>query len=203
VKLMLLQIEGSGGNPGAYLHGQVFTPVPVWYVPLGTSPTHFLGNYYAQHVGEISFDLNIFSGTQAPDRAITLDLLSTLGTGDFSQGVEAYKIGANISILPVGWKQYSFSLDATSIPPGWVVLRGDGSPGTDADWRRLMQDVETIGFELGKPGFAYPALNGWDLGLDNVRISQRVPESGPGVMFPVTVLLLGVSYRALSQKAAF
>ena len=34
----LLQIEPSGGNPGAYLHGQVFTPVPVWYVPLGTSP---------------------------------------------------------------------------------------------------------------------------------------------------------------------
>jgi hypothetical protein len=53
-----------------------------------------------------------------------------------------------------------------------------------------MQDVETIGFELGKPGFAYPALNGWDLGLDNVRISQRVPESGPGAMFPLTIILL-------------
>lgn len=53
-----------------------------------------------------------------------------------------------------------------------------------------MQDVETIGFELDKPGFAYPALNGWDLGLDNVRISQNIPESPPGVMFPSTVLLL-------------
>lgn len=188
----LLQIEASGGNPGAYLHGQVFTPVPVWYVPPGTSNTHFLGNYYAQHVGGISFDLNIFSGTQAPNRAITIDLLSTLGTGDLSQGLEAYKVGANISTLPVGWKQYSFSLDAssTSIPPGWVLLRGDGSPGTDADWRRLMEDVETIGFELGKPGYAYPALNGWDLGLDNVRIGEHVPESGPGVVFPVTMMLL-------------
>jgi hypothetical protein len=174
------------------LHGQVFTPVPVWYVLLGTSATHFLGNYYAQQVVRMSFDLNIFSGTQAPNRAVTLDLLSTLGTGDFSQGLEAYKIGANISTLPIGWRQYSFSLDATSnsIPPSWVVLRGDGSPGTDADWRRLMQDVETIGFELGKPGFAYPALNGWDLGLDNVRITQDVPEFGPGMIFPFTVLLL-------------
>jgi hypothetical protein len=53
-----------------------------------------------------------------------------------------------------------------------------------------MQDVETIGFELGKPGFAYTALNGWDLGLDNVRISQHVPESGPGAMFPITILLI-------------
>ena len=196
----LLQIEANGGNPAAYLHGQVFTPVPVWYVPLGTSPTHFLGNYYAQQVGRISFDLNIFSGTQAPNRAITFGLLTTLGTGDFSQGLEAYKIGANISTLPVGWKQYSFSLDATStsIPPGWVVLRGDGSPGTDAGWRRLMQDVETIGFELGKPGFAYPALNGWDLGLDNVHISQRVPESGPGAMFPLTIILL-VSLRSVAR----
>jgi hypothetical protein len=198
----LLQIEPSGGNPGAYLHGQVFTPVPVWYVPLGTSPTHFLGNYYAQQVGGISFDLNIFSGTQAPNRAVTLDLLSTLGTGDFSQGLEAYKIGANNSALPVGWKQYSFSLDttSTSIPPGWVVLRGDGNPGTDADWRRLMQDVETIGFELGKPGFAYPALNGWDLGLDNVRISQHTSESGPGMMVPFTVLLLILLQRIVPSR---
>lgn len=49
-----------------------------------------------------------------------LDLLSTRGTGDFSQGLEAYKIGANISTLPIGWKRYFFSLDATStsIPPG-------------------------------------------------------------------------------------
>ena len=195
----LLRIEASGGHPGAYLHGQVFTPVPVWYVPLGTSPTHFLGNYSAQGVGGISFDLNIFSGTPAPDRAVTLDLLTTLGTGDFSQGIEAYKIGANISTLPVGWKEYSFSLDAasTSIPPGWVVLRGDGSAGTDADWQRLMQDVETIGFELGKPGFAYPALNGWDLGLDNVRIGQQVPEDGPGVMF-----LFAVSVLVLLRRAA-
>ena len=50
----LLRIEPGGGNPGAYLHGQVFTPVPVWYVPFGTSPTHFLGNYYAQNVSGIS-----------------------------------------------------------------------------------------------------------------------------------------------------
>src|ERR1041384_7838598 len=62
----LLRIEARGGHPGAYLHGQVFTPAPVWYVPLGTSPTHFLGNYSAQGVGGISLDLNIFSGTQAP-----------------------------------------------------------------------------------------------------------------------------------------
>src|SRR5438876_151750 len=40
-------------------------------VPLGTSPAHFLGNYSAQGIGRIGFDLDIFSGTQAPNRAIT------------------------------------------------------------------------------------------------------------------------------------
>jgi len=83
----LLQIEANGGNPGAYLHGQVFTPVPTWYVPVATSSTHFLGNYYAQHVGQISFDLDIFSGTQAPNRAVTLDLRTTPGTGRSQPGV--------------------------------------------------------------------------------------------------------------------
>ena len=197
----LLRIESVGGNPGAYLHGQVFTPVPVWYVPLGTSPAHFLGNYSAQRIGRISFDLDIFSGTQAPNRAITLDLVTTLGTGDFSQGLEAYRIGRDISTLPVGWKTYSFALSATSssIPPGWVLLRGDGTPGTDADWQRLIGNVETIGFELGKPGFAYPALNGWDFGLDNVRITERFPESGPGVMFPLTIVLL-IVLRILARN---
>src|SRR5438105_8393351 len=200
----LLQIEPGGGNPGAYLHGQVFTPVPVWYVPLETSPTHFLGNYSAQHIGRIGFDLDIFSGTQAPNRAVTLDLLTTLGTGDFSQGLEAYRIGRDISTLPVGWRTYSFALPATSssIPPGWVLLHGDGTPGTDADWRRLMEDVETIGFELGKPRFAYPALNGWDLGLDNVRITQRVPESEPGVMFPLTIMSLVLLRLAVPSRIA-
>ncbi|HKS31002.1 MAG TPA: hypothetical protein VJR28_01240 [Chthoniobacterales bacterium] len=65
-----------------------------------------------------------------------------------------------------------------------------------------MQEFETIGFELRKPGFAYPALNGWDLGLDNVRIKQDVPESGPGMMFPFTVLLLILSQRIVSRRVA-
>ena len=35
-----------------------------------------------------------------------------------------------------------------------------------------MRDVETIGLELGKPGYFYPFWV-WDLGLDNVRIAKR------------------------------
>ena len=55
-------IEPDGGNPAAYLHGQVNSSIPTWYVPVGTTPTHFLGNYAAKGVGGISFDLDIFEG---------------------------------------------------------------------------------------------------------------------------------------------
>ncbi len=170
----LLVIEPAGGNPGAYLHGQVDSAIPTWYVPLGTAPTHFLGNYAKKGVGGMSFDLNIFSGLQVPDRAVTLDIQTTFGTGDFSKGVDAYYIGTDISKLPVGWHTYAFPVDANSptIPPGWVVTRGNGKRGTDADWQALMQDVETLGVELGTPGFFYPFFF-WDLGLDNVRIAKQ------------------------------
>lgn len=173
----LLVIETSGGNPGAYLHGQVDAAIPTWYVPLNTRPDHFLGNYAARQVGALSFDLNIFAGSEVPDRNVTLDLQTTFHTGDFSKGVDAYYIGANISHFPVGWRTYSFPLDATSttIPPGWVVTKGNGQPGTDADWQALMGDVETIGLELGTPGYFYPFFF-WDLGLDNVRIARKTMQ---------------------------
>ena len=61
--------------------------------------------------------------------------------------MNAYYIGADISKLPVGWHTYEFPINASSptIPPGWVVTKGNGRPGTDADWQALMGDVETLG----------------------------------------------------------
>ena len=51
------------------------------------------------------------------------------------------------------------------------MTKGNGRPGTDADWQALMHDVETLGVELGEPGFFYP-FGIWDLGLDNARITR-------------------------------
>lgn len=168
-------IEPDGGNPGPYLHATADAAVPTWYVPTGTPSTPFLGDYVSENVGSMSFDINVFAGISTPPRNVTLDLNTTLGTGDFSKGVDAYYIGRNITNLPVGWHTYAFPIDATSptIPQGWVVTRGDGTPGTDADWQALMQDVETIGVELGTPGYFYPFWI-WDLGLDNCRIAHKI-----------------------------
>lgn len=170
-------IEPDGGNPGPYLRATADAAVPTWYVPLDTPSTFFLGDYVQKKVGTLSFDINIFSGVEVPDRAMTLDLKTTLGTGDFSKGVDAYYIGTHISKFPVGWRSYEFAVDATSpaIPSGWVVTKGNGKPGTDADWQALMHDVETLGVELGEPGFFYP-FGIWDLGLDNPRITRLLRQ---------------------------
>ncbi len=167
-------VEPEGGNPGVYLRASADAAVPTWYVPLDTTTKYFLGDFASHHVAALSVDINIFSGVEVPDRAVTLDLNTTLGTGDFTKGVDAYYIGRDISKLPVGWHRYEFPIHAMSstIPAGWVVTRGDGTPGTDADWQALMHDVETLGVELGEPGFFYP-FGIWDLGLDNCHVSRE------------------------------
>ncbi len=165
--------EPDGGHPGPYLRASADAAVPTWYVPIDTFPTHFLGDFAFKRLGTFTVDINIFSGIAVPDRNITLDFNTTLGTGDFSQGVDAYYVGVDISRLPVGWHTYEFPVDAASltIPAGWVVTKGNGRPGTDADWRALMHDVETVGVELGTPGYAYPSWL-WDLGIDNPRVTR-------------------------------
>jgi hypothetical protein len=183
--LRSLGIQPSGGNPGAYMRGDVNSATPTWYVPYGTT-TNFLGDYYAKGVTGMSADINIFVGNQEPNRTLTLDLQTTLGTGDFSNAIEAYYIGPDISNNQPGWVHYQFSLDARSsvIPTGWTVFR-NGLPGNANDWQLLMHDVETFGFVLGQPGFAYTNHTVWDLGLDNPQLigTTSVPEPGSSALF--------------------
>lgn len=178
----LYRIESSGGNPGAYLHGQVAAAVPTWYVsePAGNP---YLGNWGAAGYRSFRFDLNISGGIQVPDRVLTFHLFTTLGTGDPVQGIDAYELGPDISNYQPGWGSYAYAADAASqtIPAGWVVTEGNGQAGTDADWRALMAHIEDVHMELGQPGYFYPNLNVWDIGLDNVTLSTS-PVPGPGAL---------------------
>ena len=167
-------IEPDGGNPGAYLHAGADAAVPTWYVPYGTENTYFLGNFAAKQVGTFTFDIEIFSGVQVPDRAVTLDLNTTLGTGDFSKGVDAYYVGRDISRLPVGWHTYKFPVNAASltIPQGGSSQKATADPAPTPIGRPYA-GCRNVGVELGTPGFAYP-FGIWDLGLDNARITKRL-----------------------------
>ena len=167
-------IEPDGGNPGPLPARHRRRRGPHLVCPLSApAPPISSATSPQKRVGSLAFDIDIFSGLEVPDRAVTLDLNTTLGTGDFTKGVDAYYIGTDISKLPVGWHTYEFPVNAASatIPPGWVVTKGNGKPGTDADWQALMHDVETVGVELGAPGYAYPFWL-WDLGLDNPRVTR-------------------------------
>jgi hypothetical protein len=127
--------------------------------------------------------MTISGGIQVPNRNMTLHLLTTLGTGDPKLGIEAYNVGTDISDFTPGWNTYAYALDASSavIPSGWVVTEGNGNPGTDADWHALVTHVENVTMALGTPGFFYPNLGLWDLGLDNVTLSTS-PLPGPGTL---------------------
>ncbi len=188
--LRLYQIEPTGGNPGPYLHGQVAAAVPTWYISDPTA-NPYLGDYSAMGIRSFHFDLNISGGVQVPDRVLTFHLFTTLGTGDPSLGIDAYELGPDISNYQPGWRSYAYALNASSatIPAGWVVTEGNGQPGTDADWRALIGHIENITMELGQPGYAYPNLNVWDIGLDNVDLSTS-PVPGPAGLAVLGLLLL-------------
>jgi hypothetical protein len=81
---------------------------------------------------------------------------------------------------PIGWQTYSFPVDANSptIPQGWVFTRGDGTPGTDAEWSPFLHRVDLTSIGFYKPGFAYPSLGTWILGIDNVEIDFQ-PNQTP------------------------
>lgn len=186
----LYQVEPDGGHPGAYLHGQVSTAVPTWYIDQSTG-NPYTGDYSAEGIRSLSFDMRISGGVQVPDRSMTLHLFTTLGTGDLSLGLEAWYVGTDISTYDNSWNTYAYPLDAGSatIPDGWTIFEGDGTPGTDADWHTLVTHIENVTFELGQPGFAYPNLGVWDLGLDNVRLST-LPVPAPAGAASCVVLVV-------------
>lgn len=171
-------IEQTGGNPGGYLYGEVASPIPTWstasrrFDPDLGQDTIFVGNYAANRVRRISADLCVYqAGSWSASRTVTLQLVRW-DVANATIALEATYSLPDIPEVPDGWQRYEFAVDARSatIPPGWVVERGDGTPATDADWAVLMQRIDVVGFGLWKMGYMYPALGLWEIGIDNIHI---------------------------------
>ncbi len=175
-------IEPTGGHPGGYLYSEVSTAIPTW----STASTRFqpgvddeakrdsvfVGNYYANHVNHVSADLQVFqAGAWTASRTVTLHLMSW-DVASNSVAFEAFYSLPDIPTVPVGWHHYNFDVDARSarVPSGWDFRRGDGTPGTDTDWATFMHQIDAVGFGYWKPGFAYPSLGIWKLGIDNIHV---------------------------------
>src|ERR1044071_2211352 len=185
--------EISGGNPGAYVQqGGFSTSTPTWasistrFQPgvndLYKVDSIYTGDWTSLGVTGIAADLDVIQvATWATDRAVTLELLQMDETG-FNVNYDATYTLPDLPDPPVGWQTYSFPIDANSptIPQGWVFTRGDGTPGTDAEWSPFLHRVDLTSIGFYKPGFFYPSLGTWILGIDNIEIDfQSAPTPTP------------------------
>ena len=186
-------LEADGGNPGAYIQqGGFSTAVPTWasistrFQPGVPDPykidSIYTGDWTSLGVTSITVDLNVIQvATWATDRAVTLELLQMDETG-FNVNYDATYTLPDLPEPPIGWQTYSFPVNANSptIPDGWVFTHGDGTPGTDAEWSPFLHRIDLTSIGFYKPGFAYPSLGTWILGIDNVEIDfQAGPTPTP------------------------
>jgi hypothetical protein len=186
-------IETNGGNPGAYLQqGGFSSSIPTWasvstrFQPGVFDPykidSIYTGDWTSLGVTNMTVDLDVIQvGTWATDRAVTLELLQMDETG-FNVNYDATYTLPDLPKPPIGWQTYSFPVDADSpiIPQGWVFTRGDGTPGTDAEWSPFLHRVDLTSVGFYKPGFFYPPLGTWILGIDNIEIDfQKGPTPTP------------------------
>lgn len=178
-------INATGGNPDSYLYSEVSSAIPTW----STASTRFqpgvnddakrdsvfVGDYYTAQIKTLSVDLQVIQpGSWTEDRTVTLHLMSWDTTNNALAYDATYSL-PDMPDVPVGWQHYEFTIDAQSptIPAGWAINRGDGTPGTDADWATFMHQIDLVGFGFWKPGYGYPSLGLWQLGIDNIRITAR------------------------------
>jgi len=186
-------VEANDGNPGFYLQqGGFSTSIPTWasistrFQPGVPDPykidSIYTGDWTSLGVTSIAVDLNVIQvATWATDRAVTLELLQMDDT-EFNVTYDATYTLPDLPDPPIGWQTYSFPVDANSptIPQGWVFTRGDGTPGTDAEWSPFLHRIDLTSIGFYKPGFAYPSLGTWILGIDNIEIDfQTGPTPTP------------------------
>ncbi len=168
-------IDPTGGNPGAYFHDtflDTFAPRP-----RTTEPSVFTGDYRARGVTSVGIDLILHEvDITAEARPLTLILVSFNGTpNNFSDDWGAYIIGPdNVPLPGQGWRSYDFAVpsDSPTLPAGWQFIQfGSQPPGT---WDQLITNVDQVMFFYGDPTLFF-IFQGWNLGMDNPRITWQPP----------------------------
>jgi hypothetical protein len=161
-------IEPTGGNPGAYLHGDLCCQ----YYPIASNTTTFTANYQQAGLATLGIDLIKLEGFQSP---VVLMLLTDNDTPQGGDDYGAFVFGPDISVPGAGWLSCDFIVPAQEItlPPGWSMWRSDVDR-----WAELMQDVDEVRFLLGDPTLYYFESD-WIVGMDNVRFSQQEPGRVP------------------------
>lgn len=159
-------IEPTGGNPGAYLHGEHCCA----YFPIAFNTSSFTANYQQAGLASLGIDLITVEGYQYP---VVLMLLNDNDTPQGGDDWGAFVFGPDGPVPGDGWLSYDFIVPAqeTTLPPGWSMC------GVDR-WAELMQDVDEVRFMIGDPTTGY-IDDDWIVGMDNVRFSQYEPGRVP------------------------
>jgi hypothetical protein len=163
-------IETTGGNPGAYLHGDICCA----YWPDAFNTSTFTGNYRNAGLASLGIDLIMLQGS-GEGRQVALTLLTDNNTPQGEDDWGAFVVGSDGPVPGGGWLSYDFIIPAQedTLPPGWQVW------GTTAGaWADLMQDVDEVRFTIGDPTWSY-VESPWTVGMDNVRFSKEQPGRVP------------------------
>ena len=172
-------IERAGGNPGAWLHSTcsglacLDTFAPQFRTMLGARSV-FTGNYRAKGVSLLGVDVQVLGPTfvSTGNRPLTLVLYDDNGTpNEFGDDSSVYLKGGNIPEKGSGWKSFSYNVpsQSTTLPAGWGVSQGQGTP--DQVWNRVINGVDQVTFMFGDPELFY-IFQQWELGVDNIRIAR-------------------------------
>jgi hypothetical protein len=175
-------IEPIGGNPGAYLHGDICCA----YFPIASNTSSFTGSYQQAGLASLGIDLVMLEGYEHP---VVLMLLTDNDTPQAGDDSGAFVFGSDAPSPGDGWLSYDFIVPAqeTTLPPGWHLWRT-----TDDTWAELMQDVDEVRFIIGDPTLGYME-SPWVVGMDNVRFSKEEPGRVPPSMVMGRGLLGSVS----------
>lgn len=186
--------EGSGGNPGGWLHQPSYdTFAPRLDHVFGVT-TPFDGDYQAANVTRISLDaqtLDLDFGT-GDGFQLTLVLRDEKGTPfDVSDDDYVYFVGPNVPLVGAGWTHYDFDIPsqfAGTLPPGWK-----GGWFEDCEnlrpgvvWADVVKNVQRVEFWWIDPCL-FAIFQNWNVGADNIAIEFGDPAgigddvgAGPG-----------------------
>ncbi len=173
-------LEGSGGNPGGWLHQPVYDTFAPSVMTAPGNGTPFVGDYRAAAVSAISFDLNTLH-TDFPTGDgfnVTLTLRNTHGTpDDISDDDYAYLVGPFAPEQGDGWVHFAIdvpSLSSDPVPAGWSggwledcsVFR----PGVD--WNDVITNVDRVEISW-LPPCMFAIFQQWNVGVDNIAMDYQ------------------------------
>lgn len=181
-------VQTTGGNPGAYLElDNTSGPATCQFVEgfpggnPGSGTYAHTGDWRAQSIDTVSFDMNVIAGAYGGD--VILTLISDPGTP--SDPVDDCAVSfrqAGVGPAAAGWQTYTFAIPSaqTSLPGGWefdpMSPCSNGSPS--AAWNQVMQDMDQMTITYDSNPAIFCTFTNWTLGIDNITVGAGSSQIG-------------------------